>query len=100
MFLDDHITLLRAELGIELAAPGSDLERLRRQAGFLEHVDVLPIVEIVRVRTMVRHDENLHSRRTHLRKNFAEVAEHATRVGSLFDGGGYLSSLPHPIVLT
>jgi hypothetical protein len=81
------------------AAPGSDLERPRRQAGFLEHIDVLPIVEIVRVRTMVRHDENLDSRRTRLRKNFAEVAEHARRVGSLFDGVVELSALTHEIVV-
>jgi len=46
MFLDDHITLLRAELGIELAAPGSGLERLQvlfRKIHPLD-VNILPLV--------------------------------------------------------
>src|SRR6476646_9072724 len=54
MFLDDNVTVLGAELGIELAAPGSNLERFRRQARLLKHVDVLPIIEIVRMRPVMR----------------------------------------------
>ena len=67
MFLNDNVAGPMAKLGIELPAPGSDLERLSRQARLLKHVDVLPIIEVVRMGPVVRQDKDLDIRRSYLR---------------------------------
>src|ERR1700712_4966603 len=76
VFLDDHIAFLRTEFSIEFAAPRANFERLGRKACLLEHVDVLPIIEVARMRTMMRNDKHLYPRRTHRGDDLAEIVEH------------------------
>jgi hypothetical protein len=75
MFLDDNVAILRAEFWIKLAAPSANRESLRRNAGLLKHIDVMPTVKVTFAGTVMWHDEDLDSGGTDSRNNFTKVVE-------------------------
>jgi hypothetical protein len=99
VLMDDDITLLWAELRIELAAPCAAFERLRGNTRLLERRHVSPAVEVVRVGPVMRHDEDLDLRGTGGRDDLAQIVEHAGRIGGRLDRLVELATLGHEVVI-